>query len=525
MQELWSIVLLLPVGALLAAVLLPASTTVAARRRWRRGITGLVGLQALLAGGLGIGLATGWLPPLTVTLWSWGQAGLLELSVLYDGVSCLMFAMVSFVGWVICRFSVRYLDGEPTQAHYYRRVGWTIGAVSLMVLAGNLLLFLLAWVMTSWGLHRLLLHYADRPAAQRAAWTKFTISRLGDAALVAATILIYRQFGTLDFTALFAALPTSADGANAGMQWAAGLLVLGAATKSAQVPFHTWLPQTLETPTPVSALMHAGIVNAGGFLVIRTSPLLALNAGALVVLAVGGGTTACFGAAVMLTQTSVKKSLAYSTVAQMGFMMLQCGLGAFSAAMLHIVAHSLYKAYAFLSSGSLLAQAAATQGAASPAGRFSGGRALFWAVSTVGFLAGLLIACGVDPTSKPGGFLLGGILALALTSWLEQVAATGDRVLLGRAVAVAGLLSGVYVASYLGVDRLIGASVPQRPLGGWEVGVSAVFFVAFLGLFLLPLKWAAGPPSRWLQALYVHTSNGFYLEPALRRLFGPLASS
>src|SRR6056297_2136022 len=368
MQPLWAILLLLPAGALIAAILLPASTSRSSRHRWRRGITALVGLQALLAGGMAIGLATGLLEPLTATLASWGEPGSLELSILYDGVSCLMFAMVSFVGWVICRFSIRYLDGEPSPARYYRWVGWTIGAVSLMVLAGNLLFFLLAWVMTSWGLHRLLLHYGHRPAAQRAAWTKFTISRLGDAALIAATVLIYRDFGTFDFAALFAALPTSPAGATASMQWAAGLLVLGAATKSAQVPFHTWLPQTLETPTPISALMHAGIVNAGGFLVIRTSPLLALNPEALGVLAIVGGTTACFGAAVMLTQTSVKKALADSTIAQMGFMMLQCGLGAFSAAMLHIVAHSMYKAQAFLGSGNVLVELRSANAEVVPSG-------------------------------------------------------------------------------------------------------------------------------------------------------------
>jgi len=117
-----------------------------------------------------------------------------------------------------------------------------------------------------------------------------------------------------------------------GVSLAAFLLVITALTKSAQVPFHIWLPLTMETPTPVSALMHAGIVNAGGYLIIRTSPIVALQPWAMTLLVIVGGFTACFAAIIMTTQTSVKKKLAYSTISQMGFMLLQCGLGAFSAA-------------------------------------------------------------------------------------------------------------------------------------------------------------------------------------------------
>ena len=168
--------------------------------------------------------------------------------------------------------------------------------------------------------------------------------------------------GSFDYRDMFAAadaihnLPTAAWHELIGI-----LFVLGAMTKSAQFPFHSWLPDTMETPTPVSALMHAGVINAGGFLVIRLSPLVSLSPIALDLLALIGALTAMLGAVVMLTQTSIKRSLAYSTIAQMGFMMLQCGLGAFSAALLHIVAHSAYKAHAFLSSGSVLDSAARTR--------------------------------------------------------------------------------------------------------------------------------------------------------------------
>ena len=287
-----------------------------------------------------------------------GEISSLSIGMYFDGATGLMLMLVSFVGLVVCRFSIRYLDGEAMQGRYFRWIGFTVGAVSLMVVAGNLLLFFVAWVATSFGLHQLLLHYGHRVAAHRAAWTKFAISRLGDAFLIGALVLTFNMFGTFELSELFSQVndvvsTSQITGGHAAIGW---LLVLGALTKSAQFPFHTWLPDTMETPTPVSALMHAGIVNAGGYLIIRMSPLVALAPSALMTLAVVGAFTACFAGVVMMTQPSIKRALAYSTIAQMGFMMLQCGLGAFAAAMLHILAHSLYKAHAFLSSGSVIAQ-------------------------------------------------------------------------------------------------------------------------------------------------------------------------
>ena len=148
--------------------------------------------------------------------------------------------------------------------------------------------------------------------------------------------------------------PFGASAVPGALQAAAGLLVTAALLKSAQFPAHGWLIEVMETPTPVSALLHAGVINAGGFLILRFSGVISLSTPSLETMALVGGFTALFGSVVMLTQTSVKVSLAYSTIAQMGFMMLQCGLGAFPAALVHIVAHSLYKAHAFLTSGSVI---------------------------------------------------------------------------------------------------------------------------------------------------------------------------
>jgi NAD(P)H-quinone oxidoreductase subunit 5 len=168
-----------------------------------------------------------------------------------------------------------------------------------------------------------------------AARKKFLISRLGDLFLTAAMVLIVSSLGSGDFATIFAAadqLRADSQPLNWALSLGATFLVLGAMTKSAQFPMHSWLPDTMETPTPVSALMHAGIINAGGFLVIRLSPLISLSHLALDLLAVVGTLTAVIGSVIMLTQPTVKRALAYSTMAQMGFMMLQCGLGAFAAA-------------------------------------------------------------------------------------------------------------------------------------------------------------------------------------------------
>jgi len=184
------------------------------------------------------------------------------------------------------------------------------------------------------------------------------------------------------------------------------LLVIAASLESAQFPFHSWLPDTMETPTPVSALMHAGIINAGGFLVVRLSPILINAPAALNTLAIVGAFTALFASVVMLTQTSVKRSLAYSTIAQMGFMMLQCGLGAFALATLHLVAHSLYKAHAFLSSGSVVAlKKAAWTPAERPAAH--PGILVLTLATAVALTFGIGSLFGINLETNPGELLLG----------------------------------------------------------------------------------------------------------------------
>ena len=518
-----SFLLLLPATLMVAAAFLPNPWVNANVKMFRGLVTSLAGLQCAIAAGLLIAMALGGMNAIHAVVMSFSRDWPIALSVHYDGISSLMFALVSFVSWVICRYSIRYLDGESTQGRYFRWTAFTVGSVSLLVISGNLLMFLATWILTSLGLHQLLLHYGHRSAAQRAAWTKFLISRLGDTALIAAVGMLYFEFKTLDFEELFAAVGALTT-VPASLNAAGVLLIVGAATKSAQFPFHTWLPHTMETPTPVSALMHAGIVNAGGYLIIRTSPLVAATPWALTVLAIIGAFTACFAAIVMVTQTSIKKSLAYSTIAQMGFMLLQCGLGAYSAAMLHILAHSLYKAYAFLSSGSVLQEQPAGVGPASTYGAASAVKLAAVGSVMIALLGIAYSAFGIDPVSKAGGLLLGGILCLALTHWIGQVMHSGTPELVVRAMLIASFLCFLYVGSYFVVDTMIASSLPvsSQPRLLWFV--ATVVIAGFAGMLSLQLALASGRRSANLSRWQVHAANGFYVESLLRRVFAPLAS-
>ena len=521
--ELSALLLALPILFLLSLVMVPSSLADKKVGLLRRFVPIALVLQCLLASFFVVGISAS------------GNAALVDAAIEFpidsgnrfgayiDGTACLMLLMVSVVGTAVSRFSIRYLDGESMQGRYFRWLGFTAGAVSMMVVVSNLLLFFAAWVMTSFGLHQLLLHYRHRRAAHRAAWTKFTISRIGDAFLIASLILTFKTFGTFDLPTLFQlAKDVAATGnATAGPIAIGWCLVLGAVTKSAQFPFHTWLPNTMETPTPVSALMHAGIVNAGGYLIIRMSHLVALAPEALVALALIGAFTACFGGIVMMTQPSVKRALAYSTIAQMGFMMLQCGLGAFSAAMLHILAHSFYKAHAFLSSGSVIAAHQATSGAT---------RSPPESLNAVVMIAGLLISTtafilastsiGFEVIQKPGGMALGFILCMALTTWGWRLFAMNSRK--SMLVAVVGIsgLSITYLASYLGVNHLVASSVPVVTSTALVRYVSIDIVLAFSLLLLLHLALLKLKSPQWLEAFRIHATNGFYIDAIYARILG-----
>jgi NAD(P)H-quinone oxidoreductase subunit 5 len=448
--------------------------------------------------------------------------GVVPFALHLDALSVTMLLLVSLVGTVVIRYSRNYLDGDPHQGRFIKWLCLALASVLCLILAGNLVPFIAAWIATSLCLNRLLLFHGDRPGARLAARKKFVASRLGDACLVAAAWTIQGGTGSLDHQAIFAAVEgiREAGTVPGWVHGASALLVAAALLKSAQFPLHGWLVEVMETPTPVSALLHAGIINAGGFLVLRFSGIIGLSSPALDVLALVGAVTALFGSVVMLTQTSVKAALAHSTIAQMGFMMLQCGLGAFSAALLHIVAHSLYKAHAFLSSGSVvdLARASWTP---KPGGKPHPFRlaAALAAVSAMALAVGT--ALGASPVERPGTFALGAILLMGLVHYLASaIDERPSAYVIGRSASAACLVAVAYFALQHAAWLLTADALPVAPAarGPLDLAIAAAVVVAFGAVTILQslLPAAAGSPA--LAALYVHVANGFYVNAVANRL-------
>jgi len=291
----------------------------------------------------------------------WLSFGLLWGSLYLDPLSNTMALVVAGISLVVHVYSVRYMAEEPGYGRFFALLDLMTASILLMVAAGDLVTLLIAWHLIGVLLYFLLGHDLTRPAAQRYAFWTFLTYRLGDLPLVLAAVLLYQAYGTVSLPVLFDRLGAAPDTLTVfGLPLATtvGLLVaLAAFARSAQFPLHTWLPYTMEGPTPVSALMHAGIVNAGGFLINRFAPLFVHSSEVLHVIFAVGLVTAVLGSALMLTQNDIKKALGYSTMGQMGFMFVECGVGAFSLAIYHLIAHGMFKGTLFLGAGSVIGNA------------------------------------------------------------------------------------------------------------------------------------------------------------------------
>lgn len=465
---------------------------------------------------------------LAVFVWRYGSVssptfGISDFgfSLRLDPLGVVMFALVALVGAVVVRFSSNYLDGEPRQGVFVGRLCLTVACVMLLVLSGNVVQLVAAWIATSFALNGLLLFYRDRPAARRAAFKKAVFARLGDGCLIGAASLLGVAFGTGDIAAILdRAGGLDAATAPTGLVAAAALLMIAGALKSAQFPTHGWLTEVMEAPTPVSAVLHAGVVNAGGFLLIRFAEVLLLAPVGMALLALLGGFTALFGSLVMLTQSQVKTSLAWSTVAQMGFMMLQCGLALFPLALLHIVAHSLYKAHAFLASGSAVEIVAAARrpGPVAIPGVAAVGRAFLLALAVF-----VIVGMGFGFEQKsPQSIALGAILIFGVAYLVAQGLADAAPWALTWRTTVASVAATVAYFAYQSVATwLMAGTLPPTPEPGameWAVIVLAVlsFGSVAVAQALLPL-WGGHPAAAGLR---VHLSNGFYANALVDRWLG-----
>lgn len=325
-------------------------------------------------------------------------SGVFQLRFYIDRLAAVMLVHIAAVSLLIHFFSIRYMQQERGYARFHSLLAFTTFVLFGMVSSANLLMLFVFWQLLSW-LLPLLWHNYEHPPTVRGALRTFIIHRAGDLAFLAGIVVAYRFYGTLDFHELF----VRAGEARAwislwpGSGWELGaatgvtlLIFVGAMSKSAQVPLDLWLFDSLYAPTPVSALLHAGIINAGGFLLARLAPLYALSPSTLHLVFAVGLLTTLLGSSMMLVQSDIKKTLGYSTVGQMGFMIMECGLGAFGLAIFHLIAHGLFKATSFLNCGYVIH--AARQEPRRPPQRDSAEVAEFSVVTWLsGFLATLVL--------------------------------------------------------------------------------------------------------------------------------------
>jgi NAD(P)H-quinone oxidoreductase subunit 5 len=437
-----------------------------------------------------------------------------------DALACTVLLLVGFIGWVIVRYSRTCLLGEANQARFRGWLMLTLATVSLVVISNHLAVLAVAWFATSVALHQLLVFYGNRRPALVAAHKKFLASRLADLFLAAAVVLIASTEHTLFIDQIGArAQALAASGALPWpLQSATVLIVLAALLKCAQLPVHGWLIQVMEAPTPVSALLHAGVVNLGGFVLIRISGLLSEVPAAQTLLVVVGSTTAVLAALVMMTRISVKVMLAWSTCAQMGFMLMQCGLGAYELALLHLVGHSLYKAHAFLGAGGAVEQAR-LQRLSGPAAALTAGAALSSAfiglLLSAAAVAGAALLWGAPLMQEPVLWVLTFVVCLALVPLLSQqalkVGGLGPVLLVIISFAVASL----YFALHHFALAWFGAAAPPR--GDQPLLWLWVVF-SFGALFVLQTWIRSRPQSRLSRRLYPWFYAGLYLDEWFTRL-------
>ncbi|HEX9284615.1 MAG TPA: proton-conducting transporter membrane subunit, partial [Nitrospirales bacterium] len=285
--------------------------------------------------------------PVTIRFYDPASLSMLAFPIGFhiDRLSAVMMALISAVGTIIYIYSVGYMHQDPHERRYLTLIAFTTFVLLCMVSSANLMMLFLLWQILSYLLY-LLAHNHAHEATLEGAFGTFTLLRVGDVAFMAGIVLAHQLYGTLEFQTLFTkaiespVTLTPLPGIEIGGATAVTLLLFfGAMSKSAQFPLHIWLPRSLYAPTPVHALLHAGIINAGGFLINRLAPLYGLSSTTLHVAFVVGTLTAVLGATMMLAQNDIKKTLGFSTIGQMGYMIMECGLGAFSLAVFHLIAH------------------------------------------------------------------------------------------------------------------------------------------------------------------------------------------
>ena len=291
-------------------------------------------------------------PGTTVLLWEWMPAIGANLEILWDPLSALMTLIVTGVGALIHLFAIGYMHGDHGFHRFFTNLNLFAASMLILVLAGNYGMLFLGWELVGLCSYLLIGFWFTREAAAGAAKKAFVVNRIGDFGLMVGLMLVFTTFGTLSYSGVF----DRADELGAGLATAIGLLfLLGAAGKSAQIPLYVWLPDAMEGPTPVSALIHAAtMVTAGVYLIARSAAIFEMSPTAQVTVATIGALTAIWAATIALAQTDIKRVLAYSTISQLGYMFMAVGATAYMAGLFHLMTHAFFKALLFLGAGAVI---------------------------------------------------------------------------------------------------------------------------------------------------------------------------
>jgi len=291
------------------------------------------------------------------TLFTWMAAGdfVVDFGFQIDPLSLVMMMVVTGVGSIIHIYSIGYMYAEYSYYRYFAYLNLFLFSMLLLVMGSNFLVMFIGWEGVGLCSYFLIGYYFEKKSACDAGVKAFIVNRVGDFAFLLAIFGIFKMFGTLDFSTVMAAAPTTLIYDSEAATLITLALFIGATGKSAQIPLYTWLPDAMEGPTPVSALIHAAtMVTAGVYMVVRCSALFNMAPLTMMIIALVGGGTALFAATIGTCQYDIKRVLAYSTISQIGYMFLACGVGAYTAAIFHLVTHAFFKACLFLGSGSII---------------------------------------------------------------------------------------------------------------------------------------------------------------------------
>ncbi len=382
---------------------------------------------------------------ISVSLYTWLVSGDLDIHIglHIDRLTAVMLLLVTVVSSLVHIYTIGYMHGDSGYARFFSYIALFTFSMLMLVLADNLLQLFIFWEAVGLCSYLLIGHWYERASACAAATKAFLVNRVGDFGFMLGMLLVWYHFGSLNYLDIFPAIHEATDltmnllGPFGGV-WdvsvftlIALLLFTGAVGKSAQVPLHVWLPDAMEGPTPISALIHAAtMVTAGVFMVARLAPIYNLSPTAMSVVAVTGAATMLLGATIALTQTDIKRVVAYSTVSQLGYMIMACGLGAYASGMYHLLTHGAFKALLFLGCGSVIIALHHEQDM-----RHMGGLKEKLPITYWTFVVGSLALAGFPLTA--GFFSKDDIL---VSAWLA-----GD---LGRVLTILGLLTALLTAFY-----------------------------------------------------------------------------